>query len=253
MNPMRYLSVAPEVERAIAGGRAVVALPSAPPPSGGAEALAAAAGAVREAGGVPAVIAVLGGKLRIGAGPAELRALAEAGAAPVGRGGLPILLAAGSDAPTAVSSALLAAAMTGIPALAAPLLGESVGPGAAAGEVPADLRALAHTPVALVCTGLSPLFDPDRCLGYLISAGVPLVGLGTSAFPTSPDGAARPVDLCAFAPAEAARVMASKWNLGLPGGLLAVVPPGPPASTSDALGQCAGAAARLAAAYAALR
>ena len=56
-----------------------------------------------------------------------------------------------------------------------------------------------------------------------------------------------------LSPAEAARVMASKWNLGLPGGLLAVVPPGPPASTSDALGQCAGAAARLAAAYAALR
>ena len=34
---------------------------------------------------------------------------------------------------------------------------------------------------------------------------MPLVGLGTGAFPISPDGAARPVDLCAFAPAEAAR------------------------------------------------
>ena len=252
MNPMRYLSVAPEVERAIACGKPVTAFPSAPLAGGGAAALAAAGRAVRDAGGVPAVIAVLGGKLRIGAGPGELDALEKRQAQPAGRASLPILLASSADAPAAVSSALLAAAMAGIPVLAVPLLGEPGQPGAETAEVPADLHALAHTPVAVVCAGFSHLFDPGRCLAYLASCGVPLIDLGGGDFPALPD-AVRPLHLCASAPPEAARVMASKWDLGLPGGLLALLPSASQVPPADSLSLCAGTAVQLAAAYAALR
>ena len=116
------LLVAPEVEAALAEGRAVVALESTlishglPYPQN-LDVARASEAAVRERGAVPATVAVHEGRLLVGLGSADLEALATAPAGTVrkaARPSLAVALADGGWAATTVSATMIAAHAAGI-------------------------------------------------------------------------------------------------------------------------------------------
>ena len=123
----RYLSVLPEVQKALDEGRPVVALESTilshgmPWPQNlqfghDVERL------IREEGAVPATIAILDGQLKVGLTDAELERMCRADdVGKVSRRDVPVYLAAGKAGATTVATTMLIAEMAGIPVFATPL------------------------------------------------------------------------------------------------------------------------------------
>ena len=240
MNPMRYLSIDGELSRAIAAGQPAVALPTDVSP----DTVFAAAKAVRAKGCADAPVSVQGGRLCLGAlNPPNDPRLALSRIADCGS--LPVLLAEGDGARAALSCAIPAASMAGIPLLAAPSVGEAPCGGLPARGMPADLRMLTRTPTAVVCAGIAPPFEPAACLAGLRRRGVPLLGFGGFW-----EGLAAAADLVTDDPTKIARVLHSKWSLGLPGGALILLGGG--TDSQNCFADCAAAAAGVAIAYAAL-
>ena len=102
MNP--YLSISPEVQKALDEGRPVVALESTiishgmPYPQN-VETAMKVEQTIREGGAVPATIAIIGGKLKAGCTPDEIEYLGRKGQAvtKASRRDLPVLIARGDD------------------------------------------------------------------------------------------------------------------------------------------------------------
>jgi pseudouridine-5'-phosphate glycosidase len=92
-------------------------------------------------------------------------------------------------------------------------------------DVSADLQELAHTPVAVVSAGAKAVLDLRLTLEYLETHGVPVIGYRTDRFPAfwSRDSGLS-VDARAEEPAEVARIMMAKWDMGLSGGLVVANP-----------------------------
>ncbi|WP_428264687.1 pseudouridine-5'-phosphate glycosidase [Haliangium sp.] len=180
--------VAPEVQAALADGRAVVALESTiiahglPYPDNLAVARALEA-AVRAQGAVPATIAVVDGVARIGLGDADLERLAEHGAtmAKAGAADLAVHLASAGDAATTVSATSLLAARAGIRVFATGGIG-GVHRGDS-GDVSSDLYTLARVPIACVSSGAKAILDLPRTMETLESLGVLVIGHRTSELP----------------------------------------------------------------------
>jgi pseudouridylate synthase len=77
----------------------------------------------------------------------------------------------------------------------------------------------------VVCSGAKSILDLPRTLEWLETAGVPVVGYGTSDFPaffTRASGLA--VSVRAADTAEAAAIVRAHWELGLGSGVLIAVP-----------------------------
>jgi pseudouridine-5'-phosphate glycosidase len=87
------------------------------------------------------------------------------------------------------------------------------------------LQELARTPVAVVCAGAKSILDLRLTLEYLETHGVPVIGYRTDSLPAffSRDSGFG-VDVRLDEPDEIARVMKSKWDLGLGGGLVVANP-----------------------------
>ena len=86
-------------------------------------------------------------------------------------------------------------------------------------DISADLQELANTQVAVICAGAKSLLDIGLTLEYLETMGVPVIGLQTDDFPAfycrkSGFG----VDFNAPDEATVAKIMKTKWDLGLKGG-----------------------------------
>jgi pseudouridine-5'-phosphate glycosidase len=183
---LSHLVVAPHVADALSAGQAVVALETTvvthglPHPDGLATAEAMEA-EVRAAGAVPATIGILDGTLRVGLDAAELRRLAGASPVKVNLGNLAAVLAAGEAGSTTVAATLLAAHRAGIRVFATGGIG-GVHRGDA-GDVSADLVALARFPVAVVCAGAKAVLDLPRTVEALETLGVPVYGWRCDRFP----------------------------------------------------------------------
>lgn len=227
MNPMDYLSITPEIQKAIAAGKPVVALESTilshgmPWPENKSFAHEIE-DIIRAEGAVPATIAVIGGKLKVGLTPEELDLMCKnENVAKASRRDLPIFLTTGQTAATTVATTMIVAAMAGISVFATGGIGGVHRKGEVTMDISADLQELAHTPVTVVCAGAKMILDIGRTLEYLETMGVPVLGMRTSEFPsfyckTSGFG----VDYRAETEAEVAKIMANKWNVGLTGGVL---------------------------------
>lgn len=223
--------VHPEVARAIADGRAVVALESTlichglPRPANLAVALGMA-DAVRAGGAVPAIVAVLGGALRIGLDEREVEALAGAdGALKCSTRDLSRALATGAVGATTVAATIFAAAKAGIRVMATGGIGGVHRGFATLHDVSADLAELARSPVAVVCSGAKSILDLPRTLETLETLGVPVVGVGTSQLPAF-YAVESGLEIPAVADARAAaRLVEAHAALGWPSGLVLANPP----------------------------
>ena len=221
--------IRPEVQNALDANLPLVALESALIAHGlsypqNLETAQALEQAVRENGAVPATIAIIEGKIRVGLTEGELQRLAtQKGVRKVSRRDLPIAVARGEDGATTVAATMYVAALAGIEVMATGGIG-GVHRGQPA-DVSADLPELAQTRVAVVCSGAKSILDLPLTLEWLETHGVPILGYETDEFPAFYSRqSGLPVDTRVDTPDEAARIIRTKWELGLEGGVLVTVP-----------------------------
>ena len=226
-----YLSVTEEIRTAVAENKPVVALESTilshgmPYPEN-LDFAAKVEKIVREEGAVPATCAVLDGKLKVGLNADELEIMCRAeGVGKVSRRDLAVYLATGRRGATTVATTMIIASLAGIRIFATGGIGGVHRNGQNTMDISADLQELAKTPVGVVCAGAKSILDIGRTLEYLETMGVPVLGMNTDDFPAffcrkSGFG----VDYNLKDPAEAARILKTKWDLGMAGGAVIANP-----------------------------
>lgn len=220
-----------DVAQALAEGRAVVALESSiiaqgmPYPANVETALQVEE-TIRRAGAVPATTAVLDGALRVGLSLAEIERLGTAkDAVKVGRRDLARALVTKAAGGTTVSATTTIAALAGIRVFATGGIGGVHRGWARHMDISADLRAMAESPVTVVCSGAKAFLDLPATLELLESLSVCVIGYRTSVFPSF---YSRDTDLVlehrVDDVADIAAQMAYQDALGLREGILVVNP-----------------------------
>ena len=227
-----YLDIHPDVARAIAQRRPVVALESTiishgmPYPQNVATALQVEA-EVRAHGAEPATIAIVNGRLKAGLTAAEIETLGQTvrSVVKVSRRDIPFIVASGATGATTVASTMIIAAMAGIRVFATGGIGGVHRGAQQSFDVSADLQELAQTPVAVVCAGAKSILDLRLTLEYLETHGVPVVGYQTPWLPAffTRDSEFK-VDYQLDTAADIARVMHAKWAMNLHGGMVVANP-----------------------------
>lgn len=220
-----------EVKEALAAGKPVVALESTiishgmPYPKNVETALRVEE-IIREHGAVPATIAIIGGVLKAGLTSDEIDYMGKTSSvAKVSRRDIPYIVSNKLDGATTVASTMIIAAMAGIKVFATGGIGGVHRGAETTMDISADLEELAATDVAVVCAGAKSILDIGLTLEYLETKGVPVFGFGTDelpAFYTRKSGFK--VDYRVDEPKELAKVLKSKWDLGLKGGALIANP-----------------------------
>jgi pseudouridylate synthase len=233
MSPVPHLQVSAELERALRLNGPVVALESTvithglPHPQN-LELARAMEAAVQSEGATPATIALLDGTIRIGLSDGELRRLAEAESPlKVSRRDFATAILKKASGGTTVAGTMLAARQAGIRVFATGGIGgvHKESPF----DVSADLRALAETPMIVVCAGAKAILDLPATLEYLETLGVPVVGYRSDEFPAfySRESGLK-VGVRLDSPEEIAAFAKTHWSLGMDGAVL-VANPIPPA------------------------
>ena len=223
--------IADEVRTALLEGRGVVALESTIishglPSDSSARVAREIEAAVREYGAVPATIAIVGGQVRIGLDDNALDQIATDGS--VVKSSLRDLgsvIVSGALGATTVASTAYLAHRAGIRVFATGGLGGVHRGADKSFDESADLPALAHTPVALVCAGVKSILDVPATLERLETLSVGLVGYRSEHFPgfyIQDSGYAVP--WVAQSAAEIADTMAARDALGLQQALVVANP-----------------------------
>ncbi len=227
MDYKKYLEIAPEIQNAIDNNIPVVALESTilshgmPFPEN-MEFAHKVEEVVRGEGAIPATTAIIGGKLKVGLTPDELDIMCKAdGIGKVSRRDVAIYLATNKTGATTVATTMLIASLAGLRVFATGGIGGVHRGAQETMDISADLQELAHTPVAVIGAGCKSILDIGLTLEYLETMGVPVIGFNTDDFPAfycrkSGFG----VDYNCPDAATAAKIMKTKWDLGLEGGML---------------------------------
>jgi len=231
MNYKDYLSLTPEIEEAVKQGKPVVALESTilshgmPYPEN-LEFAHKVEEIVRSEGAIPATTAIIGGKLKVGLNAEELEIMCKAeNVAKASRRDVAVYLATNQTAATTVATTMLIADLAGIRVFATGGIGGVHRGAQETMDISADLQEFAHTNVCVVSAGCKSILDIGLTLEYLETFGVPVLGYQTSEFPafycaTSGFG----VDYAVKDAAEVAKILKTKWDLGLNGGVLVCNP-----------------------------
>lgn len=181
---------------------------------------------VRENGAIPATIAIINGRIKIGLSKEELEFMATSKEIlKASRRDLPVVIAKGLNAATTVSATMICANLAGIKVFVTGGIGGVHRGAEETFDISADLQELANTDVAVVCAGAKAILDLPRTLEYLETFGVPVIGFRTEEFPafyTRESGLK--VDYRVEDEVEAAKVIKTKWDLGLKGGILIANP-----------------------------
>lgn len=231
MNLEKYLSITPEIEAAIKAGKPVVALESTilshgmPYPEN-VEFAHKVEEIVRGEGAIPATTAIIDGKLKVGLTADELEVMCKAdGVGKVSRRDVAVYVASGKVGATTVATTMMIAAMAGIKVFATGGIGGVHRGAQETMDISADLQELAKTPVGVVCAGAKSLLDIGLTLEYLETMGVPVLGMGTDDFPAFYcRKSGFKVDFNVESPAMAAKILKTKWDLGLEGGAILANP-----------------------------
>jgi len=180
---------------------------------------------VRAGGATPATIAVLDGAVHIGLTSQELDLLASLeNLRKISRRDLGIVQARSECGGTTIAATMIAGHAAGIQVLATGGIGGVHRD--APFDISADLPEMGRTPMIVVCAGAKAILDLPATVEYFETAGVPILGYQTDAFPAfySPDSGL-PVNLRVDTPEEVPAVAHAQWGQGLSAGLLVVVPP----------------------------
>ncbi|XP_059834071.1 uncharacterized protein zgc:136858 [Hypanus sabinus] len=226
------LKVHPEVSKAIASQKAVVALESTvithgmPYPQN-LKCAREVEQIVKEHNAVPATIGIIEGKVHVGLSESHLEQLAKSKETlKVSRRDLPYVLSKGLSGGTTVSVSIIAAHKAGIPLLVTGGIGGVHRDGQNTLDISSDLTELGHTPVAVVSAGVKSILDIGRTLEYLETQGVCVATFGKTrdfpAFFTPRSGFQSPYNVTDEE--EAARLIATVHHFGQDSGVLIGVP-----------------------------
>ncbi|MBQ6654280.1 MAG: pseudouridine-5'-phosphate glycosidase [Erysipelotrichaceae bacterium] len=226
-NLNKYLDISPEVKAALDEGRPVVALESTilshgmPYPEN-AEFAHNVEVIIKEKGAVPATTAIINGRLKVGLTADELNLMCTGkDIGKISRRDVAVYIATGKTGATTVATTMLLASLAGIKIFATGGIGGVHRGAQQTMDISADLQELANTPVCVVTAGCKSILDIGLTLEYLETFGVPVLGYGTDDFPAfycrkSGFG----VDYNVPDAVTAARIMKTKWDLGLKGGIV---------------------------------
>jgi len=226
------LVVHPDIATALAEGRPVVALESTiishglPRPDN----LVVARqieDAVRAGGALPATIAMVGGAVHVGLDDGALATIATSDdVAKASVRDLAVVAARGGHAATTVAATAHLAVEAGIGVFATGGLGGVHRGAAESFDESADLTALSHLPITVVCAGVKSILDVGATLERLETLGVAVVGYGTDRFPgfyRRDSGFA--VDWRVDSPDQVAEIIRARATLGTDDGALVVAQP----------------------------
>lgn len=227
-----HLDVQPEVQAALNGGQAVVALESTiishgMPYPRNVETAKRVEAMVRSHGATPATIAILDGRMKVGLDDTELEYLGVSGqkVTKASRRDLPFILSRGQDGATTVAATMIIAAMAGIRVFATGGIGGVHRGVDKTMDISADLNELSRNDIVVVCAGIKSVLDIGRTLEYLETAGVPVVGFRTDNVPAFyARDSGFPVDYRVEDPSEIAAAMKMKDATGIRGGILLTNP-----------------------------
>lgn len=233
MNKMNnYIKISKEVQNALDNNLPIVALESTiishgmPYPKNLHTALECEQ-IVRDNGCVPATIAIIKGKLCVGLEKEDLEYLAYTGlkVTKVSRRDIPVIVAKGADGATTVSATMYIASLVGIKIFATGGIGGVHRGAEVSMDISADLDEFAKTNVTVVCAGAKAILDLPKTLEYLETKGVPVIGYQTKTLPAFYTRKSNySVDYQMDTPEEIAKMMKTKWDLGLNGGVLVTNP-----------------------------
>lgn len=226
-----YLSITPEVAQAIAENRPVVALESTilshgmPYPEN-VEFAHMVEQVVRGEGAVPATLAIMDGKLKVGLTEDELMIMCKAeNVAKASRRDVATYLATKQTAATTVATTMMIASLAHIKVFATGGIGGVHRGAQETMDISADLQEFANTGVCVVSAGCKSILDIGLTLEYLETYGVPVLGYKTNEFPAFfSETSGFNVDYKVDSAAEAAKIIRTKWDLGLKGGVLVCNP-----------------------------
>lgn len=229
---MDVFRVNPEVSKALAENRPVIALESTiishgmPYPQNVETALNVEK-VVREHGGVPATIGIIDGVGVVGMTSEEIEEFGKRGMSipKVSRRDLPIIRASKSWGATTVATTMIFAAMAGVKFFVTGGIGGVHRGAENTFDISADLEELGRTDVTVICAGAKAILDLPKTLEVLETKGVPALGFQTSelpAFYTRTSGLK--VDYAIRDYEDGARIVRAKHEMGLSGGILITNP-----------------------------
>ena len=223
-------TVSAEVAAALESGRPVVALESTiishglPRPRNH-EAAIEFEEILRSAGVTPATIAVLDGVPQIGLDAEGVRRIAEDDLTKASVRDLPIIAAAGFSGATTVAATAHLAALAGIRVFATGGLGGVHRGANETFDESADLSTLAVTNITVVSAGVKSVLDIAATLERLETLSVPVVGFGTTVFPSFWLRESQfTLDWSVDTAAEVARVMQAQDDFGHGQGIVVANP-----------------------------
>ena len=223
-------TVSAEVAAALESGKPVVALESTiishglPRPRNH-EAAIEFEEILRSAGVTPATIAVLDGVPQIGLDAEGVRRIAEDDLTKASVRDLPIIAAAGASGATTVAATAHLAALAGIRVFATGGLGGVHRGASETFDESADLSTLAVTNITVVSAGVKSVLDIAATLERLETLSVPVIGFGTTVFPSFWLRESQfTLDWSVDTAAEVARVMQAQDDFGHGQGIVVANP-----------------------------
>ena len=182
---------------------------------------------VRAGGATPATIAILRGDVKIGLDRDALDDLARDGRniRKVSVRDLPFVVSRKLDGATTVASTMRLAAMAGIRVFATGGIGGVHRGAERTFDISADMTEFAQSNVAVVTAGAKAILDLALTLETLETLGVPVVGFGTGEFPAFYSReSGHDVPMRCDSAMEVAKLMRTKWEMGLEGGVVVANP-----------------------------
>ena len=225
------MKINPEVKKALAENRPVVALESTiishgmPYPKNVETALKVEQ-TIRDHGAVPATIGIIDGEPIIGMTPDEIEQFGKRkGVLKVSRRDLPVVYAKKLWGATTVATTMILANQAGIEVFVTGGIGGVHRGATETMDISADLQELAKTNVTVVCAGAKAILDLPLTLEYLETMGVPVLGYKTEELPAFYNShSGLKVDYKVESAAEMAQIIKAKRDNGLVGGILLTNP-----------------------------
>ena len=225
------LNILPEVQKALQNGQPVVALESTiishgmPYPKNVETALAVE-NRVRANGAIPATIAIMNGQCYVGLSAEQITFFGkEKDVWKVSLRDMPFVISKKLYGATTVAATMRIASMAGIKVFVTGGIGGVHRGAETSMDISADLTEMSQTSVAIVSAGVKSILDIELTLEYLETKGIPVITIGQDEFPSfysAKSGYNTPLRL--DTPDEIARLMQSKWSLGLEGAVLIANP-----------------------------
>ncbi len=139
---------------------------------------------IENEGAIPATIAIYEGELRVGLKRQEIDNLAsQDDIYKVSRKDISPVVAGGQSGGTTVSGTMAIAELAGLNFFVTGGIGGVHRGAEESFDISADMQELAHTPVAVISSGVKAILDIKKTLERLETLGVPVLGYKTDEFP----------------------------------------------------------------------